>query len=261
MKKLYEFTLSKEAEVEKTETVVNDKGETVSTTRKVKENVAQRFFLRKPTRSLIDSSELYYGVKFAEGWNDGLLTNAQVKKRFSNDGGLFSEPEKENFAQLYVVFYNKKEELLKLKSKDEKEDKEAEDALVKELAQIREQLQAYEVAQASIYDQTAESRARSKTIFWWLLQIAYTEDDKGEPTALFGEGSFEQKLSSYDKIEEEENPFFQEVIRRFIYFISFWYVGRANTKEDFDVLATSFASGQIDLAAVPEGEPEKKPEA
>jgi hypothetical protein len=65
--------------------------------------------------------------------------------------------------------------------------------------------------------------------------LSYYEKN-GEKLPFFGEGDYEARMNKYDEIFESEDPHLTKVANAFIYFISFWYVGRANTKEDFDLL-------------------------
>ena len=68
-----------------------------SNSKKVKKEVPYKFFLRRPTRTMTDEAELYYGVKLAEGIKAGLLTKALLEKRFENDGGTRSDDENEQY--------------------------------------------------------------------------------------------------------------------------------------------------------------------
>ena len=107
MKIMFEFTIDKEEEeVEEIETSQNEKGEEVKITKKVKKNVPVNLAIRKPTRGLFDEAELFYGVKLSEGIKAGLLTRALLAKRFSNDGGIFSETDKEEYTKLYVSLFD-----------------------------------------------------------------------------------------------------------------------------------------------------------
>ena len=94
-----------------------------------------------------------------------------------------------------------------------------------------------EVQKESLFDNTAETRARNKVITWWILFLSCYEKN-GEKQPFFGEGNYETRMNKYDEIFESEDPHMIKVANAFIYFISFWYVGRAATKEDFDLLKT-----------------------
>lgn len=239
MKKLYEFTVSKKDIVkEKTESE-NEKGEKVTVEKEVEKLVPHKFFLRKPTRSMYDEAELFYGVKLAEGVKAGLLNHALLAKRYNNDGGIYSEDQKDDFANTYFELLHDQTEYqqlaIKAEERDEKENKEFE-ALEKKLSMNRQKLQAYEAEKASLFDQTAETRARNKTVFWWVLSLSHQEEESGETGPVFGTGSFDEMLSKYDEMEESDDPYFEELVQRLVYYVSFWYSGRASTKEEFDEL-------------------------
>jgi hypothetical protein len=242
MKKLFEFVVPKEVEVEEIEISKNEKGEEIKTTKKVKKKEQVKIFLRKPTRALFDEAELFYGVRLSEGIKAGLLTRALLSKRFTNDGGVLSEEEKNAYATLYVSMFEKQNEFQKLSIKDESERTEAENIrykeVINELTELRTEIQDFETAQASLFDQTAENRARNKTILWWVLQLAYGLNDKGEEYPFFGDGFYESKLRIYDHMEENGTDFEALVCRKLAYFVSFWYVGRASSQEEFEKLAT-----------------------
>jgi len=241
MKKLFEFMVPKEVEIEEIETSKNEKGEEVKTTKKVKKKEQVKVFLRKPTRALFDEAELFYGIRLSEGIKAGLLTRALLSKRFSNDGGVLSDDEKNLYASMYLSLFDKQNEFQKLSIKDESERSEAENVrykeVVGELTDLRVQIQDFESAQASLFDQTAENRARNKTILWWVLQLAYIVNEKGEESPFFGHGDYDSKILAYDNMEENGSEFENLVCRKLAYFVSFWYVGRASSQDEFEKLA------------------------
>jgi hypothetical protein len=260
MKKLFEFNVPKNVEVEETEVSTNEKGEQVKTIKKVNKKELVKVFLRKPTRSLFDEAELFYGVRLSEGIKAGLLTRALLAKRFTNDGGVLSEEEKNVYATFYVALFEKQNEFQKLSIKDESERTEAEKTryqqVIIELTELRTQIQDFESAQASLFDQTAENRARNKTILCWVLQLSYMIDDKGNELPLFGHGEFESKLKIYDDMEENGTEFEGLVCRKLAYFVSFWYVGRAASQEEFERLAALSSEGSAVEQAVAESKEE-----
>ena len=239
MRILNEFKLLKEENVEETETSVNDKGEEVKTTKNVKKPVEKTFVVKKPNRSLYDEAELFYGVKLSEGIKAGLLTRALLAKRFNNDGGILSDGERDKFAGLYMGLFEKQAKLQKLELRDSKEltseEAREKELLIEELGSAREEIQEFEMAQAALFDQTAENRARNKTILWWVLQLSYEKvgDDYVE---VFKGIGFEERLAEYDKFEELEDDFLDEMLKKFSYVVSFWFVTKADTKEQLDVL-------------------------
>ena len=100
MKRIYEFTVNKEAEVTEDTVETKKDGTEVTTSKKVKKDVPHKFFLRRPNRTMTDEAELYYGVKLAEGIKAGLLTKALLEKRFENDGGTRSDEENAQYEDI-----------------------------------------------------------------------------------------------------------------------------------------------------------------
>jgi len=243
MKKLFEFKINKEVEIEEIESSTNEKGEEVKTIKKVKKQTPQKLFLRKPNRIMFDEAELFYGVRLSEGIKAGLLTKALLAKRFVDDGGVFSEKDKEEYATSYMKLFNLQNDFQRLSIKDEstrsEDEKEKYKKLIEEINDTRNKIQDYEMAQASLFDQTAENRARNKTVLWWVLNLSFQEDESGNVNPVFGDGSFEEKLKFYDAAEEKSDPFFEELAKKLVLYTTFWYMGRASTQAEFEKILES----------------------
>ena len=168
MKRLHSFTVTKEVEILKKEESENDKGEKVITEKTEVEEKPQYFFIRKPTRALYDEAELFYAVKMSEGIKAGLLTKALLAKRYENDGGPLSEGEIERYGNLYVDFYQRQTEYFEILDKAENDRTEVEKEKLVELEDVlkgtRQILTQFELEQQNLYEQTAEVRARNKTL-------------------------------------------------------------------------------------------------
>jgi len=240
-KKIYEFIVRKEEEVDQVNTKIED-GKEITITSKAKELVNRKFFIKKPTRGLFEEAELFYAVKLSEGIKAGLLTRSLLAKRYANDGGALSDIEKEKYAEYYVKLFDKQNEFQKLSIKDKlertKEEQEHFDKLTSDIINIRNEIQDFEIAQASLFDQTAENRARNKTILWWILHLSYMIDKEGKETCIFGDGPFEERLAIYDGLEESQDEWLKTVVKKFAFYVSFWYMGRASTQEEFEKLVT-----------------------
>jgi hypothetical protein len=239
MRILNEFIIPKEEDIQETEASTNENGEEISTTKTVKKTVDKKFVVRKPSRALYDEAELFYGVKLAEGIKAGLLTRALLAKRFNNDGGVLSDPEKDKFSKLYMSLFEKQARVTTIEDKPKRErSKEEETELqitIEELNASREQIQEFEMSQASLFDQTAENRARNKTILWWVLNLAYEKDGDDHKGVFEGE-DYNSKIDSYDRYEEKEDDFIDEMLKKFSYVVSFWFITKADTKEELDIL-------------------------
>ena len=240
MKTMFEFDIYHEKEIEKVDVSTNEKGEEVKVTSKVKTTVPVKLGIKKPTRSLFDEAELFYGVRLSEGIKAGLLTRALLAKRFNNDGGVLSEEEQKEYNDLYNKFFNLQTDFQSLSLKQEAIRTEEEKAnlakVIEEMTQAREMIQKYEMAQANLFEQTAENRARNKTIMWWVLQLSLIEGEDKKLRDLFGQGSYESRLQKYDDIEESEFGIEKIALQKLLYLISFWYVGRAASQEEFSKL-------------------------
>jgi hypothetical protein len=240
MKKLFTFKLDRDTKETVKESSKNEKGETVTTEKEVVKSAKQKVFLKKPTRSLFDEAELFYGVKLSEGIKAGLLTRALLAKRFSNDGGVLSEDDKDRYSDLYIKLYEQQLDIERMSSTPESKRTKDEtgklgDAL-ENSADLRQQLTDFEMAQSSLFEQTAENRARNKTILWWSLNLSHLESEDGDSESVFEGSTYEEKLASYDVLEESEDEFHEELLQKLVYYVSFWYVGKINTQKDFEEL-------------------------
>ena len=217
MKKLYKFTIS-ETVTKKVEEKSKDKdGNEVTVTKDSVEVVDRPIFLRKPTRSMFDEAELYYGVQLSEGIKAGLLTRALLAKRFSNDGGVMSNPDKEEYADLYVRLFENQNAIERASAKKEKDRTDAEKEemakLLSENGVVKREIQEFEMAQASLFDQTAENRARNKTILWWVLNMSYygNPEDNNTIKPVFKGENYAEKLAAYDIIEDDIHMNFRKL--------------------------------------------------
>ena len=272
-KSLYTFEVLVPTEVSVTTKSKNEQGEDVEVTTKQKKEVSRRVALKKPTRSLIDEAELYFNVVVGEGINAGMMSRALLAKRFNNDGGVLSNPEKEAYSNAYRDLEKKQNEYQRLSLKEEslrsETEKERFSNLVKDIAILRRTLQEWEVEQLSLYDITAESRARTKTILWWVLHLTHienpTQEDDWIPLFRGEVGDIKAKMARYDEIEEGDNltesdrEFYFKAIRRSAAATAFWYYGRAARQEDFVSLEQAIQDDSS-TPAKPEVKPEPKAE-
>ena len=243
-KYLYQFSINKESELEETVISTNEKGEQVKTIKKVKEIKPVSFRILKPNRRLFDEAELFYGIKLSQGIKAGLLTRPLLAKRYQNDGGAMSDSEKQKYATLYIELYRYESDLQQIQLNLEKISRDEQIAKISEVLtninETKKELQQIENYQSTLFDQTAENRARNQTIMWWVLNLSYISKDDQAYVPFFGEGSYEEKINRYDEYEESEDLFNRETMSKLAYFISLWYLGKANNNEDFKNLESLF---------------------
>jgi len=237
MKRLYEFTLDKKEKVTKKVQDTNKDGEEIMVEKTVEENVPHKYFIRRPSRTMLDDAELYYGVQLAEGIRAGMITRPLLSKRYSNDGGIMNDIQQKALTETsekIKKLYAEQEKIIVI---DEKKRTAAQKKKLKQLEKDAEPLldilKRYNMAEESIYEDTAESRARNKTILWWLLNLSYEEAD-GEEKPFFGDGDLETRLGKYDELDESQDEYLNSVVGEFMYNISLWYFAKPKDQQEFD---------------------------
>lgn len=275
-KELYSFTVNvtqtsqKEVEIEKEVEVEKEvqverrrknketgkmEKKLVTETRKVKEkqivkemrDVSQekpvRVILKKPTRSQLEDGDMFYSIWLNKFIKMGLLTRAMLAKQHLDVGGSLTEDEKQKYAQLYVRLYEKQQAVQRfsLKTPDERSNDETErlEKAVEELGVIRKELTDFEAVQASMFDHTADIKARNKTITWYLLHLAHKIEgdlDDDEMLPLFTGETYDDKYESYMELDEKDDPVYLLAIDKLSSLSTIWYMSGVSSQEDFDRL-------------------------
>jgi len=238
---LYHFSVPHTVEEEiEIDPITNEEGEEIKQFKKVKKEVPLKCGLLKPTRKLYEDGELFYSVELSKYIQAGMLTKTLLAKRFANDGGALSDKDQEHYSQLYSSLHTKEQEVQRIQLDTASAKKRAEklQKLILEITSIRQQLVEFESTQAALFDQTAEHKARNRAILWWVLQLSFIRPNKdSELEPFFAGESFEEKINSYDVIEEKEDDGEEKhlklAMKKFAYFVSFWYSGQAADKEGF----------------------------
>lgn len=218
-------------------TIKKDNGE--------KEIITKRFALLKPNRRLREDGELFYAAETSRFAKAGVLPKAAWGTILSNGGGSISDQEREQYGSLLLKFRDLSFELQSILIKGENERTESEkirsNELINDLDDVRKDIQNFEASQISIFENTAEAKARNRTILWWVMNLSYEKDGDNFKPIFQGE-SFNEKLLQYDSFEEEENKyeFLLGVIRRITYLVTLWFLGRAETNEDFEIFDKNF---------------------
>ena len=239
MKKLTSFTVYREEEVEEKVSSTNKKGETVITVKKDKQKVPHKFFLAKPTRSLLDLAQLFNSAEVNRGRKAGLSSIYIIDKEYRDEGGVFTTKDNIEYNKLLDSLLKTTEEHEKLalvpESEHTTEQKARKEELTKEITKTRLQIQDFERIKNGLYVHTAEYRARNLLITWWVLNLAF-KDEAGKESPFFGSGTYEDRLKKYDELSEMEDPFISKVLERFLFTVSFWVINAADKTEDFDEL-------------------------
>ena len=243
---LYSFEILRETTEIVKEKSTDDQGIEVTTSKSQPVVKDVEFKLQMPKRKQFEEAQLYYGVKLAEGIRAGLLTNTIISKKYQNEGGVFSENEQDSYGAIQLQMFQVEKEIQRIetgladeeyKTDEEKSKKLSE--LVLTAVELRNNMQQFEAKKASIFEQTADYRAKNKTITWWVLNLShYNNPTTGEIEPFFKGRDIEEKLMEYDRLEDLDEPYINEAIQKLAFYVAFWYSGEANTKEDFDRVGT-----------------------
>lgn len=239
MRRIHEFTVKRQEDVEEVELSKDAEGNEVKKTKKVKKDVEHKFFIKRPNRIENDEAEMFRAAAESDCVQRGIMTSALLAKRLLNDGGILTDEQRDAYNKLQQDFFDKQPRYVELTEKEEskrsKAEKEEVNTIMEELTDIMQSMQELENASSTLYNRTAEAIARTKTVVWLTLHLAY-EDVKGKEVPFFGEGEYNEKIAQYDIMEEKEDPYEYEVIQKFMLLIGSWYTGKAITKDDFDLL-------------------------
>lgn len=232
LKFLYQSSIKKQIVEEKREK--DPKDPAIEIVKKVKSAKPVKVAILKPTRRLFDAADEFYAQRVNYYVTKGLMPLSLFAKRYANDGGAVSEPEKKVIEDLRTEIAKYQEEYFSLDGKDVSETttKKRQELLLK-INNVNQQLNSIQNAYADIYDNTAEMKARNKTIEWWVLQLTYADLDGQGQKPFFGEGDYDKKYEVYEDYEDESDPFILEVIGFCSYLVSFWLTARGSlSKED-----------------------------
>jgi hypothetical protein len=197
------------------------------------------FAILKPNRRLREDGELFFASEVSRFARAGVLPKAAWNTILSNGGGSISEQDREVYGELLTAFRDKTFDIQSLLIKTDgvrtEEDKELLNKLTTELDDVRRQIQSFESSQINIFENTAEAKARNRTILWWVTNLLYQE--KGTDfTKFFDKNTLDENLDRYDDIEESDDEALQSSIRRVSYLITLWFLGRAENEDDFKEL-------------------------
>ena len=248
-RELYSFDI--EIEEEETKEVIKEvkkknketgKMETVEETveKTVKTKTPVRVVLRKPTRTQVEDGDMFYSIWLNKFIKMGLLTRAMLAKKQVDVGGTLNEDDKMNYAKLYLQLFEKQQNVSRYTAKDPNnmslDEKERLDKAVADLAVIRKELSDFEAAQASIFDHTADVKARNKTITWFLLHLAYyvKGEENEDQVPLFPGTDYEEKYLSYQEADEEQEDIFVKTIDRLSTVATIWYMSGVQEQDEFD---------------------------
>jgi hypothetical protein len=247
MKEIYSFDVARKVESSKP-VAKKVKGVMVESVEKSIKEIKHRVVFAKPSMSMIEEAEFFYGQKFNELINAGFFTKAMLNKKMGDIGGLSSKTTVESLqkaivdnmeASRVIEFYGESKTLTD-------EQKEKLDEAKNIFAATKNQVMEYEQAIRSQFSQTADVKAEQKLIEWLVFHLSYYEEDvdgKKELFSLFEGDSFEEKRAIYldlcEALEDLDNPnlykakaIFDESFKTLVRVASIWYNKIAEKPED-----------------------------
>lgn len=245
---LYSFSINIEKEVEeevekksRKKNKETGKTEVVTTTsiKTVKKEVPYNIYIKKPNRTELEDGDMFYSLELNKYIKMGLLTKAMLAKQYGNQGGVWSEKEQKIYSELLYKMHSKQLEvqqfsLLGDNGKLSTRQKDKLETAVKELAEIKKDLTEYEMIQNSLFDHTADVKARNRAIMWYILHMTYfTEGDEDDPVFEdFFEGlDFQEKYNDYQEKEDEQDPLYSAAIDKISSIMTIWYISGTQDKE------------------------------
>ena len=248
-KTLYQFTLDKEVQTEKESKRTNKKtGEVTITKRKVKEKKPIEIQIKRPSRRQLEEAELEYSIEMSRCIKKGILTKAMLAKKYSDTGGLFSEDDANKYQDLYKEALELQNEYVRLDSATKKTQKQKDrlDKVKSKVAKVRKDIVEIETTFSSLFDHTADIKAQNRLILWYVLNLTTIfDDDEDEFIPYFSGDNFEDKISSYYKLEESNDEFYFTLVQKVSTIMAFWYFNQASTKEEFDGLIEKVETGEL----------------
>ena len=248
---LYSFPISIEKEVEeevekksKRKNQETGKMEVVTSkeTIKVKKEIPFNVYVKKPNRSELEDGDMFYSLELNRFIKMGLLTKAMLAKQYGNQGGVWSEKEQKLYAELLYKLHQKQIEvqqfsILSDNGKLSKRQQDKLDEAMKEMSKAKRELTEYEMIQNSLFDHTADVKARNRTIMWYILNLTYFvegENDNAPFEVMFEGEDFEEKYRDYELKEEVEDQLFQRCIDKISSIVTVWYISGEQEKEALD---------------------------
>lgn len=254
-----EVEVEKDVEVEKTRKGKDGKTEKYTETekkllkekqivkeiRKEKEAVEHNFMLKQPTRRQMEEADMEYSIEMSRCVKQGILTKAMLLNKYSDSGGIMSEVEAKALADMYGRLAELQTEFTSWKLGDKQKFTEKQKAVIDEMAQLRRDIAKTETNFSALLNHTADNKAQTRVISWYLLFLTHKENGEGDIEPYFEGDTFDEKLSSLYKMEEDEDDLLALIYDKLTAFTSFWYFSVNATKEDFENLEKDVEEGNL----------------
>jgi len=252
MKEIYSFNIDVEKNVEKTiekkqKNKETGEQETVTVKKTVKEQVPYRIVIKEPNRRQLEEADMEYSIEMSNCIKKGVLTKAMLAKKYSDCGGLLSEEDASFLTRKYTELgdIQNKYSRLSSKPKKNKQDENKLSNILGQIAEKRREIVDMETSYSSLFNHTADSKAQSKVILWYLVNLSYFQKGEGNPVPFFNAEEVEDKIEQYYEIDENGHEVFDLIKDKLSTILSFWYFSQGATQEDFDQLNNDIDTGNV----------------
>jgi hypothetical protein len=216
----------------------------------------RKFHILNPSRKMREEGELFYASKLSAFISSGVLPKIVWDRLFKDSGGIVSKSDEDEYSSLIKRSVEKNIRLEALISipegKRSNEEKSEIFDIQSEIVNLRSAIHKIEISQINAFENTAEAKARNKTIVWWSANLACEQHDDDSVSLILGGGSIESKLDAYDDISESDE-FLNECMSRINYLVTVWYLGSASSQEEFKKFDEEYVSN-FDLTSAEEDE-------
>ena len=248
---LYQFAIDKDIEKTVESTRTNKKtGEETITKKVVKSKEPIEIQIKRPNRRELEEAELEYSVEMSKCIKRGILTKAMLGKKYSDTGGLFSEDDSKEYAEMYKDLLDFQNEYVRLETVTKRTEKQEArfEKLKLDMAKNRTKIVEFESNFQSLFDHTADVKAQNRVLLWYCLHLTYIYDEASDKFVQYFEGSdFDEKISSYYEIEESDDPFYAELIKKVSTVLAFWFFNQASSQEEFEELIENVETGEDEV--------------
>ena len=218
------------------------------------------FSLVRPNRSEKEDIEIYYASMLSKLMNMGVQTKASVDKYYSDNGdSALPKKDQSYYYDLQKKLASYQEEIIRVGNDT---DKKLE--LYIKISEAQENMRKFTSYYSVIYDNTAEVKARDKTIDFCMLNFSCKNGEK-----LFDveEEDFQKRaIKQYELLDDlksgEDSDFWDSVVDRLVFMFTIWYMDLANEEKEFKTYYESYFQSKVLNPEEPEEEEleEEKPE-
>lgn len=248
---LYSFSIDidkeSEEQVEKTKKRKNKetgKMESVkiTETKKITKPVKFNVVIKKPNRTQLEDGDMFYSLELNKFIKMGLLTKAMLAKQYGANGGVWTDKEQKIYADLIFKMNQKQMEVQAFSVFSEKgklsgrQDEKLQSAM-QDLADIRKELTEYEMLQNSLFDHTADIKARNRAIMWYILHLTYFSEGDSEEAPLeemFEGSDFSERYVSYENKEEDADELYERIVDKISSVITIWYISGSQDRDSLE---------------------------